>query len=468
MARAATSIWLRLIAGLVVVSLLAVAAASVMLYVRFKSTNSQFRERTLQNQARVIAKVLKRTGSGEALQLPDLSEGFRDGKGKFAIVSDLGELVSASPGVTGALAPLEKTRKRAFFILQAHGGEPAYYGISIPAIFASKSVWVQVAFVAGDIVFDSVLEEFLKDVAWIWGPFVILFLAVNLAVARIGLEPLRLAAAKVETIGPGDVTTRLPEQGLPSEVLALVRGVNRAFDRLQQAIDGHKAFIADAAHELRTPVAVLKAHVGVLPPVAGIDSLREEVDAMQRLVEQLLDSARLDALVIGPGDTCDLCAVVRDVAMHLAPLAISRQRSIEVEAADEPVAVRGSADYLSRAVRNLVENAIDHTAVGTNVSVSVSAPGTIVVADRGPGIPDAVKPQIFKRFWQGRQTPAGAGLGMDIVARTVATHQGTIAIEDRDGGGVRFVVTLPPAGLAEDRPAGPMPASTATVTHSTA
>lgn len=439
------SLWVRLIIGLVAVSVLAVTAASALLYVRFKSTNSQFRERTLQQQARVISKVLRRTGEGQALQLNDISLGFQDGKGRFAIVSEAGELVAGSTGVKAPLAPVVEGSPREYFLLEGKGNEPTYYGISIPASFAHKAVWVQVAFVSSDIVFDSVLEEFLKDIAWIWGPFVVLFLIVNLAVARIGLRPLRRAARKVEEIGPGDVTTRIPEEGLPLEVLALARGVNRAFDRLQAAIGSQKAFIADAAHELRTPVAVLKAHVAVLPEFAGIDALKEEVNSIGRLVEQLLDSARLDAVVIDPGAQVELGELARRVATALAPLAIARDRSIEVEAGDAPTLVRGSDDHLERAVRNLVENAIEHTAPATMVTIVVKPPGTLVVSDRGPGIKPEMRAAIFKRFWQARAKSSGAGLGLDIVARTVAAHGGTVEVLDRPGGGASFVIRLTPA-----------------------
>ena len=442
---APSSLWLRLIGGLVAVSMLAVIAASIMLFLKFKATNSQFRERTLQSQARVLSKVLRRTGSGEPLQLPDLSEGFRDGKGKFAIVSEAGELVAASPGVKTALAPYSPSAEQEFFLLGAKANEPPFYGISIPTTYASKKVRIQVAFVSGDIVFNSVLEEFLKDVAWIWGPFVGLLLAVNLAVARIGLKPLREAAGKAESIGPGDVSTRIPEDGLPREVLTLVRSVNSAFDRLEDSIEAQRSFIADAAHELRTPVAVLKAHVAVLPTFAGLDALREEVGTLQRLVEQLLDSARLDALEIGPEDRADLTAIARDVATDLAPIAIARGLAIAVDGADGEVPVRGSADYLERAVRNLVENAIDHTAADTTITMSVIAPGTITIRDQGPGIAPDVRPQIFNRFWQARKKRSGAGLGLDIVARTIAAHMGVIEIEDAEGGGALFKIMLQPA-----------------------
>lgn len=440
-----TSLWLRLIAGLVSVSILAIAAASIMLYLKFKATNSQFRERTLQNQARIISKVLRRSGAGEPLQLPDLSEGFRDGLGKFAIVSDAGELVAASPGVTEPLAPYNPGSEKEYFELSAHGRERPFYGISIPGTFGNKAVRIEVAFVAGDVIFDSVLEEFLKDVAWIWGPFVALLLAVNLVVARLGLSPLREAAAKAETIGAGDVTTRIPEKALPREVLTLVRSVNSAFDRLQEALQAQQRFVADAAHELRTPVAVLKSHMAVLPRFAGREALQEEIATMQRLVEQLLDSARLDGFAVRPDDRADLREVACAVAAQLAPLAIANRRAVAVEGPEQPVVVNGVGDFLQRAVRNLVENALEHTPPETTVTLTLLPPATLLVHDHGPGVPPDAREAIFTRFWQGRQKRSGAGLGMDIVARTVAAHGGSITVSDTEAGGALFRLTLRPA-----------------------
>ena len=107
--------------------------------------------------------------------------------------------------------------------------------------------------------------------------------------------------------------------------------------------------------------------------------------------------------------------------------------------------MRGSADYLERAVRNLVENAIDHTAADTTITMSVIAPGTITIRDQGPGIAPDVRPQIFNRFWQARKKRSGAGLGLDIVARTIAAHMGVIGVEDAEGGGALFKIMLQPA-----------------------
>jgi signal transduction histidine kinase len=303
---------------------------------------------------------------------------------------------------------------------------------------------VQVAFVAGNIVFDSVLQEFLLDIAWIWIPFVLCLLAVNLAVARIGLRPLRSAARQAAAIGPDNFSARLPEDGMPSEVLALVRAVNRALDRLEAEFGAQRAFVADAAHELRTPVAVLKAHVGILPQFAGIGALHEEVNALERLVNQLLDSARLDSLKVGPDDKADLNTIAADVAAYLAPLAIQRNRTIEVVSKGDPVYIRGAADFLFRALRNLVENAINHTPKGTAVKIIVDDPPAVRVVDQGPGVPPSEREAIFKRFWQGRRDRGGgAGLGMDIAARTVVAHGGSISVEDATEGGAVFFMRFP-------------------------
>src|SRR5215831_13111916 len=114
------SIWFRLIVGLVGVSLLAAVATSFIIYERFVATNSAFRDRTLQNDARVISKLLRRAAEGGPLQLPDfLADGFQQGKGKYAVISQLGVLVTGSPGVTGPLAPIGSAEERQFFLTDA-------------------------------------------------------------------------------------------------------------------------------------------------------------------------------------------------------------------------------------------------------------------------------------------------------------------------------------------------------------
>jgi signal transduction histidine kinase len=236
---------------------------------------------------------------------------------------------------------------------------------------------------------------------------------------------------------------------LPREVHALVGAVNRALDRLEIAFQSQQRFIADAAHELRTPVAVLKAHAHILPDHDGLVAWKQEIDAMQRLVNQLLDSARLDVVALEKGQVVELNEVARAVAAQLAPIAVGAGKSIEVAPSSGPVIINGSTDLLAGALRNLVENAIRHTAPRTAVLIEISLPATLRVSDHGPGIDPQERELIFKRFWQGgRDRGGGAGLGMDIVARSVAALGGSISISDAPGGAV-FILEFPPASPTE-------------------
>jgi len=449
---ASASLWWRLIVGLVTVSLLAVAAASALLYVRFKAKNSEFREQTLSLQAGVIEHYLATAPEGP-INLPSyVTEGFRVNHGRYAIVTADGTLLAASPGETHSLAAVDPKQSRASFVLEPDEQQVPYYGLSVRTSFGDRPIWIQVAFHAGNIVFDSVLEEFVQDIAWIWIPFILILLLVNLVVARVGLTPLRVAATQAAAIGPDSVSVRLTETGLPRDVHALVTAVNRGLDRLETAFGAQRRFISDAAHELRTPVAVIKAHLAVLTNFTGRAELVDEINGLERLVNQMLDFARLDALEIGPSDEADLVEVATDAASHFGPTAIQANRSIEVLAPYRPVLIRGARDFMSRAVRNIVENALRFTPEGTTVSVQVTAnPPAIRVVDHGPGVRPEERHAMFTRFWQGgrdkRGGAGGAGLGLDIAARTVVAHGGIISVGDAPGGGAMFSMEFEPVAL---------------------
>ena len=442
----ARSLWLRLILSLVGISLISILLATGLLYERFKLTNSQFRDRTLQNHARTISKFVRRLAPDAPIRLTDaLIEPFQAENGQYAIIDTDGRILDASPGTRQPLIEISHKVQKDFFIYSPPNGGPTMYGVSMQSATAKGPIWVQVAFRDSPIVFDSVLEEFLEDIGWIWIPFVISILLVNLVVVRIGLRPLRRAAQLADAIRPSSEAVQLPEGGLPAEVLALVRAVNRAFERMRGALSSQRRFIADTAHELRTPVAVLKAHAAVLPDSAEMEALRDEINGLQRLIDQLLDSERLEGLSVEADQASDLNQLAFDLATQLGPLAIGTGRSIEIVRSDRPVLINGSYDFLYRAFRNLVENAIRFTPKGTAVVIKVERPGTISVMDHGPGVPKESRETIFRRFWQGRRDRAGgAGLGLDIVARTVAAHHGKIRIADAPDGGAVFMIELPP------------------------
>jgi len=173
-------------------------------------------------------------------------------------------------------------------------------------------------------------------------------------------------------------------------------------------------------------------------------SLRNDVETMSRLVNQLLEMAELETFVIDQGETADLVAVSAEVAAFLAPIALAQEKRVAVTAVRKPVVVPGNADMLARAVRNLVENALVHTPRGTTVEIEVNPAGAITVSDSGPGVPMAERDHIFRRFWRrDRRRQGSSGLGLSIVSSIAERHNATVSVGDRPGGGAVFTLAFP-------------------------
>jgi signal transduction histidine kinase len=333
--------------------------------------------------------------------------------------------------------------KRPLEYFSLNSGNKPEFGLSVRRDEVDPPLWIQVAFSENSILFDSILEEFVRDIAWIWIPFVGALLLVNVGIARIALRPLRISAQYAEMIGPSSVSVRLPETGLPGDVLALVHAVNRALDRLQDGFKMQEEFVSDAAHELRTPLAVVKAQLA-LADGPFVEVLRRDISTMERLVNQLLDRARLGGMHIEPEDRADLSEIAREVAEHIAPITLAKGRTIEIIGAERPILINGVHDFLFRALRNLVENAVEHAPHGTTVTIIVRDPPAIDVMDQGPGIPVNQRQNTVKRFWQGRRDQSkGAGIGLAIVQQTMAGHRGSLEISDTPGGGAAFSMNFP-------------------------
>jgi signal transduction histidine kinase len=160
---------------------------------------------------------------------------------------------------------------------------------------------------------------------------------------------------------------------------------------------------------------------------------------MAHIVSQLLDIAELDAFVVDPQDKADLKSVATEVAEFVAPLALAQGKDVALSGSNEPVWVKGNAEMLGRAIRNLAENAINHTETGSTVEFVVEADGTVSVLDQGPGISDDERKLIFRRFWRRDRRKAGStGLGLSIVQRIAELHSATVTVENRKPRGARF------------------------------
>jgi signal transduction histidine kinase len=430
------TIFWRLVVGLAAVSVVTMAATAAFLYVRFDTIDTRFRDDTLRSFAETLAHDIQSSEEPIPIAVEPTAARISEAGGNFVIVSPTQGVIASSSGINAALFPLEQLDERLFALPRTIRNKRPVYGLSLRIHDRPQPLFVQVAFPTSPVLYDSVLEEFIQDVAWIWFVFLLVILATNLAVARIALKPLGEAVQQVERIGPGSVTIRLAEGKLPEDVLVLVKAVNHALDRLQSGFRSLEEFVADVAHELRTPLAVIRAQLAVsATPLARV--LEQDFFKMERLVQQLLDRMRLNGIRFEADEVLELGEVAREVAGFLAPLAIAKRRSIEVLGGETPVQIVGARDYVFRALRNLVENGIEYTPPDSTVSVIVNDVPSIAVRDRGPGFPAAMlaaQGRPREQFRSGRQ--GGVGLGLSIVQRTMIAHKGELEIANYSEGAV--------------------------------
>ncbi|MBY3598793.1 sensor histidine kinase [Rhizobium bangladeshense] len=262
--------------------------------------------------------------------------------------------------------------------------------------------------------------------------------AVFLAVPRIvgrGLASVSEAARKASEIEPRRYDARLPLDGIPREVAPLVIAFNEALDRLENEHRKRQHFLIDAAHELRTPIAIMQTRIDGTAEGQNRRRLLDDVARLAETAEQLLDFERNDQAT-DLHETVDLVAIARGVVADLAPIAIGGGYQISFQSEVASLNRQGSPSALPRAVSNLVRNSIDHGGGSGMITVSVSAAGggRISVADEGPGIAAEHRDLVFEPFYRVTPKSKGAGLGLSLVKQIVLNHGGEVHIESRAAG----------------------------------
>lgn len=278
------------------------------------------------------------------------------------------------------------------------------------------------------------------------GALVVVWLAVSAA-----LRPLERLRRAVEEREPDDLRP-LPRVAVQRELRPLVQALNHFTERLRGQFERQSQFIADAAHELRTPLAVIKARLELglraNEPASWHSTLEQAVqgtDRLTHLANQLLSLARIEngarAIAEGGAQRLDLSQLARELGMAMAPLAHARGVALALEA-DQPVWLRGEPTLLSELLSNLLDNAMAHTPTGGNVILRVTPQSVLEVEDDGAGIPFEDRERVFERFYRRNQQVAGSGLGLAIVGEICRAHLARITLHDGAQGGLKVRVSF--------------------------
>jgi two-component system sensor histidine kinase BaeS len=297
--------------------------------------------------------------------------------------------------------------------------------------------------------------EFWRAIAGAAGLAALLALIVAIAVSRRLTRPVDRLIEVATAVGGGDRSARVGTLGGPTELAKLGETFDEMADALDRQEQLRRDLVADVAHELRTPVAVLQAgHEALLDGIVDatpvqLASLRDEVLRLARMVDDLQALAAAEAaalqLTLRPGDLAEIAATAADsLAGRFEAGQITLERRLE------PAPVRADGRWMHQVITNLLSNSAKFTPAGGKVIVTTAVDGgraTLTVSDTGVGIAADQLPRIFERFWRGTNSTgaSGSGVGLAVVAELVRAHDGDIAVDSTPGEGTLMVVSLPAA-----------------------
>lgn len=418
---------------------LALGAATVVLVVQAALTNSV--TETVTQRAQEI------TGQIAADDLDAAATSAQATPGDLTVVQVLdstGAVLVASPAITGEPALANPTT------------DPAITTDRVTPAFADGSDYV-VAVQAAPGNFTVVAAASLADATRVSQVVLLGFLGlaplVLLAVAGLtwyavgrSLRDVDRIRSQVEDIGIAQLDERVAVPPTRDELEKLAVTMNGMLDRLEVSVERQRQFVADASHELKSPLASMRASLDTTGEGVNADVLREEVDRLNSLVGDLLVLARTDAALPVRREEVDLDEVVESV------VSASREiTNVHLRCVTEPVRLLADRAYLERIFRNLVDNAVRHAS--SRVEVELGRTGEVAfvtVSDDGPGIPAADRERVFERFVRLDEHRArrdgGSGLGLPIVRELVLAHGGTITLGDSPLGGAQVRVSLPTTG----------------------
>ena len=288
---------------------------------------------------------------------------------------------------------------------------------------------------------DTKLRPIPHVIGWTLFIASIVFAILFPLIFRFLLRPLRIASRAAASITPANLQTRLAIDDVPSEIKPLMAAFNDALSRLEKGFKVQQEFLASVAHELQTPLTLLRGQIELQTDIREPGLMFREIDLMARQVRQLLHLAEVSEQQNYTFGDVDRDEVAADVIDYLQPKARGRQVTLLLQTAVDLPLIRADKGALFILLKNLIENAIHVTPADHAVKVIIEA-AAIRVVDNGPGIPAENLPLLFTRFWRGAETVSeGAGLGLAICKEIATAHRWLITVET-SGQGTHFVLWL--------------------------
>jgi two-component system OmpR family sensor kinase len=327
----------------------------------------------------------------------------------------------------------------------------------VPVMYNGEIAYLQSG-VQTDLVDESVSS--LRNLLLLMVPIVLLLcVGGGYLLAGRALRPIESVTSELDAIGPTNLSSRLTSPEVPDEVARLTEVINALLERLERSSATERRFASDAAHELRTPLAVLRTGLEVAlardrtaeENRKALGAAHREALSLCKIADELLMLSRLNGETMVDRHKLNLRALLSEITATVGPLAQAREIKLTVNASED-VFVNGNAGHLRRLIINLLDNALKFTPAGGSIDVGLKHDATraiLRVADTGEGIHPAELPHIFDRFYRGAGSPGeGSGLGLSLCREIAQAHGGDIAAANLPTGGSAFVVTL--ALLKED------------------
>jgi two-component system OmpR family sensor kinase len=436
-----TIYWAAILAGILLVA--AIAALTLFARQQFSALDAALLEET-ENAADQIQRGGTSSAAG-ILQRLSLETDIGPGR-RARIVTAHGEV-----GNFGDVHTIPPPFDPALPTHPAIIANPAFRFAVVPMLYNGEIAYLQSGVQAG-LVDESVYS--LRNLLLLMVPIVlILCVGGGYLLAGRALRPIESVTAELDAIGPTNLSSRLTVPPVADEVARLTQEINSLLERLERASATERRFASDAAHELRTPLSVLRTGLEVAlardrspdENRAALGAAHREALSLCRIADELLMLSRLNGEVMVDRRRLNLRALLSEIAGTVGPLAQAREIKLTLNAPEDAF-VNGNEGHLRRLIVNLLDNALKFTPAGGSIDVGLKSDANraiIRVADTGEGIHPAELPHIFDRFFRGAGSAGeGSGLGLSLCREIARAHGGEIAAANLPSGGSAFVVTL--------------------------